>query len=540
MSLPASSSLRLAAGLFVLSAVAIVAAWARLGAPVEMPQAPLAKGEKLYCVSYAPFRGSQSPLDPNVRIEPWQIDDDIARLSALTDCVRTYSIELGLDHVVEVAQRHGMKVLLGLWVSNTPTKTRVEMEKTIALANQFPNTVRAIIVGNEVLLRGDLGAADLIADIREVKSRVHVPVTYADVWEFWLRNRDVASAVDFVTVHILPYWEDFPIPADQAAFHVEAIRRRVVEAFPGKEILIGEVGWPSHGRMREGALPSPSNQARVVQDVLALAKRENFHVNLIEAFDQPWKRYLEGTVGGYWGFLSADTRAFKFDWGDAVSDHPSWRWQAAGGVLFALLVFGAAVVTGRKHKVGVVSWTAVAISAIAGGVFLGWTVENVPIESLGIGGWVRSLAFTAVAFAAALVTAAALVVKIPAPSFAHVLAKRNWHGGGRLAWALGVVLIAVTVLALQVALGLVFDPRYKDLPFAPFAAAVVPFFVHGLLVRRGDGKRGAAEIAAAGLLVPSVGYIVFNESFANWQALWLCVLLALLAFTLARVRGVPG
>ena len=131
-----------------------------------------------------------------------------------------------------------------------------------------------------------------------------MPVTYADVWEFWLRNRDVAAAADFITIHILPYWEDFPIPArNAAAAHVDAIRRQVVAAFPGKEVIIGEVGWPSAGRMREGALPSPANQARVIQDVLALAARENFRVNVIEAFDQPWKRALEGTVGGHWGLL---------------------------------------------------------------------------------------------------------------------------------------------------------------------------------------------------------------------------------------------
>ena len=61
--------------------------------------------------------------------------------------------------------------------------------------------------------------------------------------------------------------------------------------------------------MREGALPSPANQARVIQDVLALAARENFHVNVIEAFDEPWKRALEGTVGGHWGLLDDATRA---------------------------------------------------------------------------------------------------------------------------------------------------------------------------------------------------------------------------------------
>ena len=70
--------------------------------------------------------------------------------------------------------------------------------------------------------------------IRTVKSRVQVPVTYADVWEFWLRYRELASAVDFVTIHILPYWEDVPIAGAAAADHVDAIRKRVAECFPAR------------------------------------------------------------------------------------------------------------------------------------------------------------------------------------------------------------------------------------------------------------------------------------------------------------------
>ncbi len=176
-----------------------------------------------------------------------------------------------------------------------------QIETAVALANKYPGTIRSLVIGNEVLLRGDMTATDLANTIRAIKARVKVPVTYADVWEFWLRNREIANVVDFITIHILPYWEDFPISAGDAVAHVEAIRRQVVNAFPGKEVLIGEVGWPSAGRMREGALPSPVNQARVILDVLALSKREHFNVNIIEAFDQPWKRALEGTVGGHWG-----------------------------------------------------------------------------------------------------------------------------------------------------------------------------------------------------------------------------------------------
>src|SRR5262249_53248946 len=154
-------TLRVPLALFALAAAAIVGAWAFIGAPVTMPQAPLAKGEKMDCVSYAPFRGNQSPFDPTVHIDPWQIEDDIARLALITNCVRTYSIELGLDRVVEIAKQHGIQVLLGLWVSNTPAKNEIEKQKVVELANRYPDTIRAIVVGNEVLLRGEMSAQDL-------------------------------------------------------------------------------------------------------------------------------------------------------------------------------------------------------------------------------------------------------------------------------------------------------------------------------------------------------------------------------------------
>ena len=60
--------------------------------------------------------------------------------------------------------------------------------------------------------------------------------------------------------------------------------------------------------------------------------------------------------------------------------------------------------------------------------------------------------------------------------------------------------------------------------------------MHSVTMPRPRGRHGAAELAAAGVLALSVPYIVLNESFANWQSLWLCAALAALAFSLARVR----
>ena len=107
---------------------------------------------------------------------------------------------------------------------------------------------------------------------------------------------------------MLPYWEDVPPRAEDAAAHVDAIRQQVVAAFPGKEILIGETGWPSKGRMREGALPSPASIRRASCPRFWSGRgSENFRVTLFEAYDEPWKREWEGSVGGYWGLFDGDT-----------------------------------------------------------------------------------------------------------------------------------------------------------------------------------------------------------------------------------------
>ena len=76
--------------------------------------------------------------------------------------------------------------------------------------------------------------------------------------------------------------------------------------------------------------------------------------------------------------------------------------------------------------------------------------------------------------------------------------------------------------------------------FAAFTAATVPLLLLRLIAPREPGRPGAAEIAAAVLLVLGSGFIVFNEGFANWQALWLAGTLLALAVTLGLARDAQG
>src|SRR5262249_41755105 len=257
------------------------------------------------------------------------------------------------------------------------------------------------------------------------------------------------------------------------------------------------------------ALPSPINQARTMHEVLAAAARANQRVNLIEAYDQPWKRRLEGTVGGHWGLYDAYRRQPKFAWGGAVSNHPRWPWQAGGGVVLAAAVFAAGLVTRRLRAAAAARslWPRIAGIAVVAGTLIGWTAEQVPLESLTLGDWLRSLAWLAVALLAPGAGAAALAAGVGAPTFAEMLGRASQHPRGRLTRLIGVLAIVLAVLAVQAALGLVFDPRYRDFPFAPLTGATVALLLAVPAASwRLRPQAPAAETAAAATLATAAVY----------------------------------
>src|SRR5712675_919880 len=470
-------SLRTPLALLLISLGAIAAVWWWLATPITLARAPIDPNAKLLCVSYAPFREGQTPLVTTTRIAPEQIAQDLAQLAKISDCVRTYSIENGIDQVPALAAKVGLKVIQGIWLGSNRLKNLAQISTAVRLAKDYPGVITSLVVGNEVLLRGEMTTADLVANIRSVKTQVTVPVTYADVWEYWLRYREVYDAVDFVTIHILPYWEDLPVRAKYAAIHVDSIRRRMAVAFPGKEILVGETGWPSAGRMREGALPSRTNQARVVSEILDLAKREGFRVNLIEAYDQPWKRQLEGTVGGYWGLFDDAQRAVKYPPGEPISNYPSWKLQMGGGMALSVLIFGAAWLTLRRRpwKPRPAAWIAVGLSATTAGILLGIAADKMFYESYGFGGWLGWGALLAAAIASPLLCTNALMSGRALPTFLELLGPPDVRVRSVLTMLLGAALLVTTVIGAETALGFVFDPRYHDFPFAALTMAVVPF-----------------------------------------------------------------
>src|SRR5437773_5657660 len=93
--------------LLLVSLGAIAAVWWWLATPITLARAPIDPADKVQCVSYAPFRGEQSPLDAWTHIEAEQIEQDLRQLKEITDCVRTYSMENGLDQVAAIVTKVG-------------------------------------------------------------------------------------------------------------------------------------------------------------------------------------------------------------------------------------------------------------------------------------------------------------------------------------------------------------------------------------------------------------------------------------------------
>jgi hypothetical protein len=350
----------------------------------------------------------------------------------------------------------------------------------------------------------------------------------------------MAADVDFVTIHMLPFWEDEPIRAEDAAAHVIDIYRKVALAFPGKEILIGEAGWPSKGRMREVSLPSRINQGRFISELLDRASREKIRVNVFEAYDEPWKRQWEGTVGAHWGLFDGETRQIKHAVGSAVSNYPFWKLQLGVGLAFGISIFLVALLTlwRRPSPAGLAPWLAVSVCATTGGILLGLGAEKAAYENYGIAGWFNQGLLLTAAIALPLLCANALMAGRPLPTFQELVGSREGWPRSLPALVLGFVLLAITVVMVEIALGLVFDPRSRDFPFASLTMAAVPVWTVALLYGRKPDASVTAETVFAGLLGAAALFLVLNEGVHNWQSLWTAAAFAVFGAVLWPPRSV--
>lgn len=307
----------------------------------EQKAAPVVDG-LLASISFAPYHGSLHP-DKGNRPTAAQIRGDLKTLSRHTRAIRTYSSTAGGELVPQIANEVGLRVTVGAWIDKDETRNEREMRTAVELARRNRN-VNGVVVGNETIFRGEKSVDDLIKLIQKVKREVQVPVTTGEIWHVWIEHPELASAVDFIAAHILPYWEGFSekVAVDQAV----TIYNRLRQAFPGKRIVIAEFGWPSAGYNLKNANPGRLEQAEVLRGFVARAEALGIDYNIVEATDQPWKIF-EGSVGPYWGIFDS-ARQPKFAWTGPIVDPEYWKMAGLAvliGFLLSLPVLAMGVVT---------------------------------------------------------------------------------------------------------------------------------------------------------------------------------------------------
>jgi exo-beta-1,3-glucanase (GH17 family) len=304
-------------------------------------------------IGYSPYRDCQYPggeLQPSIQ----DMQEDLFRLLHTTNAIRTYAARGVNGQIPALANAIGLPVFAGAWLDADPQgapmveENDAEIEALIDLA--CTTNLEGGIVGSEYYLRSERTEADttyLLQRIREVKDGVRercgkeLLVTTAEVDDliFEWESRDavvprrvnphfdeILEEVDFVMVHIYPFWYGLPIDG-AAAFTVKrykAIQDLIERDYFGKRVIIGEVGWPSAGAPnygeepydgadlptdREPAVPSLENQRCYMLEFLWLAEKEGVEYMYFDAFDELWKIEERGRVGQNWGYSYTDRTA---------------------------------------------------------------------------------------------------------------------------------------------------------------------------------------------------------------------------------------
>ncbi len=278
------------------------------------------------------FQRYQNPLKNDFPSDE-EINNDLKLLKQYTPRIRTYST-LQNPQVYRLADKQGLQVMAGAWIDRRLDNNEKEIETLIAQARRYPNSINRVIVGNEVLFRNDIPPEQLMAYVDRVRAALRQPVSVAEPDYIWLKYPELAEHVDFITVHLFPYWNgmDRKDAIGAALGSYKELRAK----YPNKPVVIGEIGWPSNGDRFQRADPSVSNEAIFLRQWFVTAKKENIDYYVMEAFDQPWKEKLSGRTEAYWGMFNAD-RQLKFPFTGPVTEDTAWPWKALAASLLALL-----------------------------------------------------------------------------------------------------------------------------------------------------------------------------------------------------------
>ena len=283
-------------------------------------------------ICYSGFRDGQSP-DAGVFPSPAEIASDFEILQGHWDALRLYACDVHTERVLAVIREQGFafKVMLGAYIAaeisnpNCPwggeypasvlrdnkRSNQAEIERAVALANEYPDIVDVVSAGNEATVdwTDHLVSPDAVTDyVAYLQRHVAQPVTFCENYVPWLGKLDaLAEQVDLISIHTYPVWEYKTI--DEALAYTKENYAAVAERYPDKQVIITEAGWAtaSNGRGIPPENVGEFYQKRYLEELHKWSSEQGVVVYVFEAFDENWKgsdHPLEPEK--HWGLYRAD------------------------------------------------------------------------------------------------------------------------------------------------------------------------------------------------------------------------------------------
>ena len=311
---------------------------------------------KYQAISYGGYREITRDSQPSIK----ELKDDMKILSAMgIKILRTYNVQLKhaknlLEAISELKledPNFEMYVMLGAWIdclnawTDQPVNHDIEspnnvaeIERAVALVNQYPDIIKVVAVGNEAMVKWATSyfvqpnvILKWVNHLQELKKTGKLPkdlwITSSDDFASWGGGEDqyhvadlenLIKAVDYISMHSYPYHnthynpEFWAIPEDQDSIadinKIDAAMKRAVEFSKrqydsvtnymksiglNKPIHIGETGWATVSRGFYGPHGSKATdeykQALYYKLMREWTNKEGISCFYFEAFNEQWK-----------------------------------------------------------------------------------------------------------------------------------------------------------------------------------------------------------------------------------------------------------
>lgn len=288
-------------------------------------------------ICYSGFREGQSPggIYPSYQ----EVKEDLLLLQQHWRYLRLYDVDVHGETVLEVIRKENLnlRIMLGAFIEaemnnygcpwgggvytekeleRNKRENRKKIQKLIKLANQYPEIVFSLSVGNEACVDWTdhyVSVSKVIDYANQVKAGARQPVTFCENYVPWLNKlKPLADAVDFISIHTYPVWEYKKI--HESLEFTKENYYAVARLYPDKPVVITEAGWAtnSNGRGIDPENVSEDNQKIYYEDLMAWSEKENILVFFFEAFDESWKGSHEPLEPEkHWGVFTINRKPKK-------------------------------------------------------------------------------------------------------------------------------------------------------------------------------------------------------------------------------------